>query len=201
MVRNPNAQAVPSLVDVVGHYVPDLTHLGGQQLRVWLPTLPAPARGWVIGRVDTDQAPTRIALHREGIDTPWDGCDVINLFVFTGSLPHEVVSANAACTLHGVGADNISTQPISMPPDLDATAALASGEFAMGEQRVWARYTAYLGQRPAGSVAHEQGLRQRGVLVEHNTFVTAEARPSLHSEILQMGGAVNQALISALRQR
>jgi hypothetical protein len=140
-------------------------------------------------------------LHGDAADPVWDGCEIVNLFAFTGSLPREVLHANAACTLHAVGADNISTHPLFVPTGLDATAVLASGEFAMGGKRVWAQYTAYLAQEPAGSVARGHEQSQRGVLVEHNTFVTAEARPRLQREILQTGDAIYQAMISALRQR
>ena len=201
MVGDPSARAVPSLVDVVRNCASDLTLLNGQELPIWLPALPTPPPGWVLGRIDADQAPTRIALHCNATGPAWDGCEIVNFFAFTGSVPREVVHANAACTLHAVGADNISTQLQFVPPGLDATAALATGEFVMGGKRVWGQYTAYLAQEPAGAVArgHEQG--QRGVLVEHNTFVTAEARPRLQREILQTGDAFYQALISALRQR
>jgi hypothetical protein len=201
MASHPNARAVPSLVDVVGHHVADLTQLSGQQLPIWLPALPTPPPGWVIGRIDVDPAPTRIALHRNAADPSWDGCEVINIFTFTGSLPHDVVPANAACTLQAVGADNISTHPLSMPPSPKASAALASGEFTLGGRRVWAQYTAYLAQGTVDSVARDHEQRQHGRLVEHNTFVTAEARPRLHRDILQMGDSLYQALISALRRR
>ncbi len=192
---------MPSLVDVVRTRVPDLTLLNGQQLPGWLKALPAPPPGWALGRIDADQAPTRITLHRNAGDPSWDGCEVINLFAFTGLLSREVVHADIACTLNAVGAHNISTHPLFVPPGLDATAALASGEFALRGKRVWARYTAYLAQRPASSVArgHEEG--QRGVLVEHNTFVTAEALPRLQPEVLKTGDATYKALISALRDR
>ena len=95
----------------------------------------------------------------------------------------------------------MSTHPLFVPPGLDAAAALASGEFALSGKRVWARYTAYLAQRPAGAVArgHEEG--QRGVLIEHNTFVTAEALPRLQPEVLQTADATYKALISALSDR
>jgi hypothetical protein len=201
MVGDPSDRALPSLVDVVRNYVSDLTLLNGQELPVWLPALPAPPPGWVLGRIDADEAPTRIALHRKAADQSWDGCEVINLFAFPGSLPYEVVPANAACTLDAVRADNISTHSLFVPPGLDATAARASGEFKMGGKRVWAQYTAYLAEEPVGSVARGHEQSKRGVLVEHNTFVTAEARPRLHHEILQMGDALDQALISALRRR
>ena len=78
MVGNTGARAVPSLVDVVRTYVPDLTLLNGQQLPVWLQALPAPPPGWALGRIDADQTPTRIALHRNAGDPTWDGCEVIN---------------------------------------------------------------------------------------------------------------------------
>lgn len=201
MVGDPSAQAVPSVVDVVRNHVPDLTLLNGEQLPAWLPTLPTPPPGWVLGRIDTEQAPTRIALHRNAADPTWDGCEVVNFFEFTGSLPREVVHANAACTLHAVGADNIATHPLFVPPDLDATAALASGEFALGGKRVWAQYTAYLVQELADAVTRGRGHGHRGVLLEHNTFVTAEAVPKLQREIVQMGNAVQQTLFSALSQR
>jgi hypothetical protein len=201
MVGEPSPQAVPSVVDVVRNYVPDLTLLNGEQLPAWLPTLPTPPRGWVLGRVDTDPAPTRIALHRNVADPTWDGCEVVNFFEFTGSLPREVVHANTACTLQGVGADNITTELLFVPPDLNATAAVATGEFSMGGKGVWARYTAFLAQEPAGSLARGDRQNQRGVLVEHNSFVTAEALPRLQRELLQTGDAFCQALISALRQR
>jgi len=44
--------------------VPDLSLLNGRELPIWLPALPAPPAGWVLGRIDADQAPTRITLHR-----------------------------------------------------------------------------------------------------------------------------------------
>ena len=192
---------MPSVVDVVRKYVPDLTILNSQQLPAWQPTLPTPPPGWVLGRIDTDPAPTRIALHRNVADPNWDGCEVVNLFEFTGSLPLEVVPANAACTLHAVGADDIATRPLFVPPDLDATAALASGEFAMGGKRVWAQYTAYLAQEPADAATRGRGHRHRGMLLEHNTFITVDSVPKLHREIVQMGYDIQQTLISALSQR
>ena len=99
------------------------------------------------------------------------------------------------------GSFSVSRYPLFVPPGLDAAAALANGEFVLGGKRVWARYTAYLAQRPASSVArgHEEG--HLGVLVEHNTFVTAEALPRLQPEVLQTGDATFKALISALRDR
>lgn len=96
-------------------------------------------------------------------------------------------------------AENISIHPIFLPPSLDATATLASGEFTMGGQRVWARYTAYLAQGSRCPATRDHRQRWPGALMEHNTFVTAKSRPGLHHEILQMSNAVDQALISALR--
>lgn len=198
MVGDASARAVPSLVDVVRSYAPDLTLLNSQELPAWLPELPTPPPGWVLGRIDADQAPTRIALHRNATSSAWDGCEIVNFFTFAGSVPPEVVHADTACTLHAVGADNITTQLLFVPPGLDVTAALATGEFTMGGKHVWGQYTAYLAQEPAVAVA--RGDEQRRVLLEHNTFVTAEARPRLQREVLQTGDAFYQALISALGQ-
>lgn len=197
MVGDPSVRAVPSLVDAVRNYAPDLRLLNDQELPAWLPELPTPPPGWVLGRIDAAQAPTRIALHRNATSPAWDGCEIVNFFTFAGSVPPEVVHADTACTLHAVGADNISTQLLFVPPGLDVTAALATGEFIMGGKHVWAQYAAYLAQEPAGAAG--RGDEQRGVLLEYNTFVTAEARPRLQSEVLQTGDAFHEELISALR--
>jgi hypothetical protein len=155
----------------------------------------------VLGRIDADQAPTRIALHRNATDPGWDGCEIVNVFAFTGLVPPEVVQAETACSLQGVGADNVSTELLFVPPGLNAIAAVATGEFSMGGKRVWARYSAFLAQEPPSPVARGDQPGRRGMLVEHNTFVTGESLPRLQRELLQTGDAFYQAIIAALTER
>jgi len=203
MFSQSNADAtVPALADIVGRYVSDLTLAGGQLLPVWLPTLPPPPAGWVIGQLEASQAPTRIALHPSVSGTAWDGCGVLNLFAFTGSVPRDVIEANTACTLRAVSADNLHSQPLLVPsrPGFDVAATSASGEFLMSGQRLRAQYTAYLLQAEEGSAAGDSKRNRRGGLVEHNAFITAEADPGTHRELTQMGDAVYEALKLALTQ-
>jgi len=193
---------VPSLADRVGRCASDLTLVSGQNLPIWLPALPAPPAGWAIGRIDASEAPTRIVLSRSGSGTAWDGCGVLNLFAFTGPVPSEVIEANIACTLRAVSAGSLHSQPLFMPsrPGLDVTAALASGEFLMSGHRLRAQYTAYLVQPEEGDAAGDSKRSRRGGLVEHNTFITAEADPGTHRELTKMGDAVYEALKLALTQ-
>lgn len=189
---------VPALVDIARNFVADLALATGQDLPAWLPTLSSPPEGWLIGQPDIDQAPTRIALHRNSSSLSWDGCEIVNLFAFTGSLPHEFVHANVVCTLQAIEADNIAIEPLSLPssPGYDVSAALAVGNFAMNKRRVRGRYSAYLVQE-AGDIGIRGQIR-RGALVEHHTFVTAEADHRVHLELVGMVRDLSEALQSAL---
>ncbi|NVN50292.1 hypothetical protein HLY00_1459 [Mycolicibacterium hippocampi] len=103
-----------------------------------------------------------------------------------------------ACTLQAIEADNIAIEPLSLPssPGYDVSAALAVGNFAMNKRRVRGRYSAYLVQE-AGDIGIRGQIR-RGALVEHHTFVTAEADHRVHLELVGMVRDLSEALQSAL---
>lgn len=192
--------AVPSLVASVGRYASDLTLINGQYLPIWLPALSAPSFGWVIGRIDASASPTRIVLHRNTSGTAWDGCGILNLYAFAGPVPCEVIEAEVACTLRGIGADNMYSRPCVIPsrPGLNVTAASAGGEFVMSGRRVRAQYTAYLVQAGEGTESEGSKRSCRGGLIEYNTFITAEAHPETHREVIEMNDEIHAALITAL---
>lgn len=164
---------------VSGHYLP-----------IWLP---APPKGWAIGRIDASEALTRIVLRRNASDTAWDGCGVLNLYAFTGSVPRQVIEADIASTLRIVNADNSYSQPLFVPSrrGLHVTAASAAGGFAVGGHQLRAQYTAYLVEGEVDG-DHEEGLR--GGLVEHNIFIAAEADARTHRELIDMDDDVYTAL-------
>lgn len=192
--------AAPSLVASVGRYASDLTLGNGQHLPIWLPVLSALPLGWVIGQIDASESPTRVVLHRNASGTAWDACGVLNVYAFTGSVPREVIEAEIACTLRGIGANNTDSQPRFIPsrPGLDVTAASAGGEFVMGGHRVRAQYTAYLVQAKTGAEVVESKRIRRGGLVEHNTFITAQAEPKTHREQVELDDSIYAALRTAL---
>jgi len=196
----PTDGGVPSLVVSIGRYASDLTLINGQHLPIWLPALSAPSLGWVIGQIDASASPTRIVLHRNVSGTAWDGCGILNLYAFTGSVPREVIEAEIACTLRGIGADNTYSQPcfITSRPGLNVTAASAGGEFLMSGHRARAQYTAYLVQAGKGTEGEGSKRSCRGGLVEHNTFITAEAHPKTHQEVIDMNDEIYAALRTAL---
>jgi hypothetical protein len=133
----------------------------------------------------------------------WDSMGWLrSLKPLTGSVPRDVIEANTACTLRAVGADNLHSQPLLVPSrtGFDLAATSASGEFLMSRQRLRAQDTAYLVQAAEGSAAGDSKRNRRGGLVEHNTFITAEADPGTHRELTQMGDAVYQILRLALTQ-
>lgn len=185
--------SVSSLVDAIGEYVADLTLLPAEALPLWLPGLPLPD-GWsVIDLAVGASRPTRIAVRRPaGQPTGWDGCETINLFRFSGSVPDTVIQGNADRTLRDLGARNVISEIVPMPSAARLRAVRSRGTFSLGGRHVWARCTNYVYESGPDASSGSGGL------VEHNILIAADYRTRLDHDMRQLTRAVHDALLRGI---
>lgn len=199
MIREPLVRdGISGLIDIVGRCVTNVTLASGQDLGIWLPGLGPPPNGWSTANVANHRTPTRIAVHGNQ-SGDWDACEIINMWAFTGRLSAGTITANIACTLNSVGAENIISSPVQLPPSacsFDVTSASAEGDFTLSGQAVHGRYLAVLVQ--GGTDRNNDKSLPRGALLEHNTFTSARANSSVLRDLECMSDAVIRAQMQVL---
>ncbi|MBS9532918.1 hypothetical protein KIH27_04860 [Mycobacterium sp. M1] len=173
----------PSLAALVAAHVDDLVELGSDDAPEWVTTCGVPP-GWRPARLDNSpQRPARITVYGHNPGHGWAGCETISVYRFTGTLPAEVIHANADCTLRGLNAQNITTTTLTTPPTPGVTAVRASGYFTAGHRRIWGQYSTYT---TAPIPAAGQGL-----LIEHTLFIDADHQADLADDIARLSNTIH----------
>jgi hypothetical protein len=190
----PHAQppTVSSLVDVLTavEEIEDVGALTGAHAPEWLQRLDIP-KGWrLIGLADNPQVPlARLVLRGPLDDGSWEGTETISVFGYTGWPTFYGVLSNAAGTLRCLGATNIVTKVLPIPPTRWTAALRSSGAALIGDRRVWMQQSNYV----AGSDKPHAGR-----LLVHSIFVDARCRARLAKDITQMSDAVHQGFVATL---
>lgn len=163
----------------------------GDQVPGWLQRSTVP-EGWrLVGLADHPGVPlARLVLRGPLDDGEWEGTETISVFGYTGRPMFYDVFSNAAGALRNMGATNIVTSVLSIPPAQGAAALRSRGAALTGDRRVWAQQSTYV----AGS-----DQPQSGRLIVHSLFVDARCWARLAEDIMLMSNAVHQGFVAALR--
>ncbi|MGE2813934.1 hypothetical protein ACQI5H_02135 [Mycobacterium heidelbergense] len=171
--------------------IEDVGALSIAQVPGWVRQLGIP-EGWQLVQLyEIPRVPlARMAVLGPREDGGWEAAETISVFGYTGWPVFYEVLSNAAGTLRDLGATDIVTKVLPIPPTRWAAALRSSGTCLIGGRRVWVQQSNYV----AGS---EQP--RAGRLIVHSVFVDAASRGRLAEDISQMGDAVYQGFVAALR--
>lgn len=169
-------------------HVRHLTAVPSEGLPHWLPGLGVPV-GWTIASVNLEPLqPARVlTLPSPGSASTWDGCEVLNLFRFTGTPPDNVVADSADRTLKDLGANAPLTYRMTMPPGLGIVAMRSRGVIVVGPRRLWGQVTNFVVTTPG-----------EGALIEHTILIDARARARLAPDITLLSDSVRKALLASV---
>ncbi|WP_240630036.1 hypothetical protein [Mycobacterium colombiense] len=126
-------------------------------------------------------------LRRVGTGDNWDGCEVLNLYRVSGTVPEKLVFDNAERTLRDSGADSIHTHHIDTPPRYGLIAVRSSGLLHIGARLVHSQYTYYAINTAAG-----------GALIEQAVMVGSDAQPTLSGEAAKLTDDLYRALLASI---
>jgi hypothetical protein len=186
MARPPfDPRAVSSLAEVLAEHIGGLTFVPTAHLPLWLPDLTVPP-GWVVGAVDGPTVTRMLLLRRSGSGNHGDGCEVLNLYRFSGTVPEALVIDHADRTLRDSGADAIQTLRVDTPPRYGVIAARSSGRLRVGAHTVYGQYSYYVVNTAAG-----------GALIEQTVIVPGDD-PSLSGEVAKLTDDLYRALLSSI---
>lgn len=190
MPSQPTSSFSLSTAEELRHHVTDLRVIPPEGLSQWLPGLAVPV-GWHVAPVTLSSfPPARILVHgAEDNAGGWLGCDVINLFYFSGTTTADVIKLGTDHTLRGLGVDAPITYRVTMPAGLGVAATRSRGIAPLGP-RLWVQVTNYLVTTAAGSG-----------LIEHTLLVQARARDQLRSDVQQLSESVQTALLTGIREQ
>jgi hypothetical protein len=180
--------AVSSVAEQIRPYVSDTTVVPPDGLPYWLSGLSVPIGGNQTAAGLSSPQPARVLLcHSVSGGQAWDGCEVINLFRFTGTVPVELVHHSADRTLRDLGAATALTYRPRTPPDSGITAVRSRGPVIPGPRRIWAQFTNYL-----------VAAGDSGALLEHSILVGGAARRRLARMVGELSDAVHNALLASV---
>jgi hypothetical protein len=185
--------AASSLVDVLlaDEDIEDVGALRVDQVPEWLNRLPI-LSGWQ--QVDVSDKPTvplaRMAVHGPRSDQGWAAADTISVFGYTGWPVFNEVLRNASGTLRNLGAVDIATKVLPVPPARWVAALRSSGTSRIGDRRVWVQQSNYV----AGSEEAHAGR-----LIVHSIYVDDQNFSELTADITQLSNAVYQEFVTAVR--
>jgi hypothetical protein len=170
--------------------IEDVGALSGAQVPRWLQQLDIP-EGWQLVELsDKPEVPlARMVVHGPRHDGGWEAADTISVFGYTGWPVFYEVFSNAAGTLHDLGAADIVTKVLPVPPTQWTAALRSSGTAVIGGRSVWVQQSNYV----AGSEQPHAGR-----LIVHSVFVDAARHAGLADDITQMSNAVYQGFVAAL---
>jgi hypothetical protein len=188
---NPTSQdlpvAVSSVAEEIRRKIGPIALVPTESLPYWLPGLSLPA-GWTIATTPTGVLPaTRIAVRRFTEQAAWDGCEVIALYQFAGTVPAQVVHDSADRSLHDLAAYNLQHHTVTPRAIPGATAVRSSGSFSLAGRSIWGQFTNYV---------VNTGLS--GGLVEHSILVEARRRARLARDISALTDHVHRSLLTSI---
>lgn len=191
MGTNPKAQYLPltvsSVAEEIRRKIGPIALVPTESLSYWLPDLSLPA-SWTIATTPSGAMPaTRIALRRFTEQAAWDGCEVIALYQFTGTLPEQLVHDSADRTLRDLAAHSLQRHTVTLPPTPGTTAVRSSGSFNLGERSMWGQFTNYV-----------VNTGVTGGLVEHSVLVRAPLRARLARDIGALTENIHRSLLTSI---
>jgi hypothetical protein len=199
MSESPAPQPLPftasSLVDVLfaDEEITDIGALRGAQVPEWLQQLQIPPGWQSVGLSDNPQVPlARMAVSGPRADAGWEAAETISVFSYTGWPTFDEVLRNADGTLRALGASDIVTKVLPIPPTQWAAALRSTATALVGERRVWVQQSNFV----AGS---EQ--QNAGRLTVHSVFVDPSCRDRLADDIVVMCDAVYEGFVAALNKQ
>jgi hypothetical protein len=143
-----------SLAEAIAESSGRLTLVPTVSLQAWLPDLVVPS-GWASGAVDGARA-TRLLTRRISSGQIWDGCEILNVYRVSGTVPQTVVLQNADRTLRDGGADDIRTHRLATPPRYGLIATRSSGTLRAETRTVHCDFNHYVFNTNAGAALIEQ---------------------------------------------
>lgn len=191
MGTNPTSQdlpvAVSSVAEEIRRKIGPIALVPTESLPYWLPGLSLPA-DWTVATTPTGVLPaTRIAVRRFTEHAAWDGCEVIALYQFAGTLPEQLVHDSADRTLRDLAAHSLQRHTVALPPIPGASAVRSSGAFNLGEESMWGQFTNYI-----------VNTGVTGGLVEHTVLVRAPLRARLARDVGALTENVHRSLLSSV---
>jgi hypothetical protein len=125
-------------------------------------------------------------------DGGWEAAETISVFSYTGWPTVDQVFRNAASTLRALGASDIVTKVLPVPPTQWAAALRSTATALVGERRVWVQQSNFV-----------DGSEQQnaGRLTVHSVFVDPSCRDRLAEDIAQQSGAVYEGFVAALNKQ
>jgi|UPI000301D7D2 hypothetical protein len=180
---------VESVVDAIAPHVANLRLLPPRETPEWLWQLTVPDT-WQVVQLDTAPVrPTRTAVADARVDGGWDGCETVSVYRFTGFPPCGVITEHNDCTLRGLGAESLTTHPLTVPAWRQVCAVRSSGYFSAAGRRMWAQYSTYV---MGDSTANDAWL------VLHGLFISADARARLRDGITELSDVLHDAFLTAV---
>jgi hypothetical protein len=187
--------AASSLVDVLlaDEDVEDVGALPVDQVPEWLNQLPILA-GWQ--QVDLSDKPSvplaRMVVHGPRDDSGWAAAETVSVFSYTGWPIFGELLRHAGGTLGALGAVDVNTKVLSVPPVRWVAALRSSGTAQIGGHQVWVQQSNYV----AGSEE-----RRAGRLIVQSIFVDNSHRAELAPEIAQMSDSVYHGFVASIRDK
>ena len=179
---------VSSMADKIRPEAQGFRTLPPEALSHWLPGLSVPACWIATPFALTSVKPARVLTRSAGDGSgEWIGCEVINLYQFSGSATADLIEQGADCTLRDLGVSAPITYRITMPPELGIVATRSRGATVLGV-RLWGQVTNYLVK--SGSVSG---------LIEHTLLIRTTVRGQLKAEISLLSDTVRSSLITSVR--
>jgi hypothetical protein len=196
MTASPPPQPLPltasSLVDVLfaDEEITDIGALTGAQVPEWLQQLNTPQDWQLVKLSDNPEVPlARMAVHGPHTDGGWEAADTASMFGYTGWPMFYEVLRHADRTLLDLGAVDIVTKVLPIPPVQWAAALRSTGTAIIGGRRVWVQQSNFV----AGSEQPNAGR-----LIVHSVFVDAASRARLARDTIQMSDAVYHGFVATL---
>jgi len=179
--------------------IADVVALTGDRVPGWLQRLGIP-KGWQLvtlpGKHELPLA--RVAVCGERADGGWEAAETISVFGYTGWPTFYEVLKKAVDTLRALGARDIATKVLPIPPIQWTVALRNSGIALIGGRPVWARDSNPVWVQQTTYVAGSE-QPHAGRLIVHTMFVDAACRPLLGGEIAQVSDEVYRGFVGALR--
>jgi hypothetical protein len=156
----------------------------------WLHRLDTP-QGWQLVELsDTPHVPlARMAVYGPRDNGGWEAAETISVFGYTGWPMFYEVLRNTAGTLRTLGASDIVTKVLPVPPVLWTVAVRSSCTALIGGRDVWAQQSNYA----AGSEQPHAGR-----LIVHSIFAETASRARLAGDIPRLSDAVYRGFVATL---
>jgi hypothetical protein len=175
------------MADTIRPEASEFSTLPPEALSSWLPNLFVPPYWNAAPFAHTSQKPARVFTRSAGSGSgEWVGCEVINLFQFSGSATADLIERGSDCTLRDLGVSAPITYRLTMPPESGIVATRSRGATVLGV-RLWGQVTNYL--VTSGSVSG---------LVEHTLLIRATVRDQLKAEINLLSDTVRSSLVTSV---